>query len=333
MPDDLNKPKPRVVGRSKTHAGSHGKVLVLSDPIDRGYLCQKMCLCNGGAKINQRGHVLKQRCTTAGIWADEELNQLVWRYKAEVGYSMKTTPPKPLMSAEQPNRPSRFPLGRAMSEGLLKRDLEGAQKGLLRIPDCIILNATGAELAAMRASGRIDWKRLIPVRQNIEAVLEIKFDGDELRRTQRRAYERIAGVDRFRLLELSDCDCDKKRPAPATEPVRVPVITPMERETEKKRYWYQLPPRPLPAPPPRPQRPQYGPIAAEGEHRSLTAFLKEHPGTSAVILVGAILLIIPVTRVVVIAAVGLLAVTTPVTAARKPKKRRQNDDQSRTGKN
>ena len=321
MPDDLNKPKPRVIGRSKTHTGSHGKVLVLSDPIDRGYLSHKMCLCNVGAMINKRGHVLKQRCTTAGIWADEELNQLVWRYKAEVGFSMKTTPPKPLMSAEQPNRPSRFPLGRAMSEGLLKRDLEGAQKGLLRIPDCIILNATGAELAAMRASGQIDWKRLLPVKQNIETVLEIKFDGDELSPRQQEAYERIAGRDRFRLLELSDCDCGEKRPPPATEPVRVPVVTPMEQEAEQNRHWYQLPPpRPLPAPPPQPQRPQYGPIAAEGEHRSLTTFLKENPGTSAVILVGAVVLI-ALTRGAIIPAVGLLAVTAPATAARKPKKK------------
>lgn len=102
---------------------------------------------------------------------------------------MKTTPPKPLMSIEQPNRPSRFPLGRAMGEGLLKRDLEGRpQKGLLRIPDCIILKSTGVELASMRASGTIDWKRLIPVHENIETVLEIKFAGDKLGVRQQSDY-------------------------------------------------------------------------------------------------------------------------------------------------
>ncbi|MES2741078.1 MAG: hypothetical protein V4754_08995 [Pseudomonadota bacterium] len=155
MPDDLNKPKSYTVGRSITHEGSHGKVLTLSHPLDCGYLCEKMCVCSAGTTVrNTLGHELKQRCTTKGIWADEEINQLVWRYKAEVGFSMKTDPPKPLMSIEQPNRPSRFPLGRAMGEGLLKRDLEGRpQKGLLRIPDCIILRSTGVELAAMRAGG------------------------------------------------------------------------------------------------------------------------------------------------------------------------------------
>lgn len=324
MPDDVSKPRRPVIGRSRTHTGSHGKVLVLSDPIDRDYLCQKMCGCHAGTSIrNKLGHELKQRCTTARIWADEEINQLVWRYKAEVGFSMKTVPPKPLMSAEQPNRPSRFPLGRAMSEGLLKRDLEGGQKGLLRIPDCIILNSTGAGLAAMRANGKIDWERLIPVRQNIETVLEIKFAGDELDRHQRLAYERIAGDDRFRLLEIADCDCGKKRPAPATDPVRVPVVTPMEREAEQRRHWYQLPsPRPSPAPPPRPQRPQYGPIAEEGEHRSLTTFLKENPGTSAVILAGAIILVVVATKVAIATAV-VLAVAAPASASHKSKKKDQ----------
>ena len=48
-----------------------------------------------------------------------------------------------------------------MGEGLLKRQLEGRpQKGLLRIPDCIVLKATGVELASMRAAGHIDWNVL-----------------------------------------------------------------------------------------------------------------------------------------------------------------------------
>jgi hypothetical protein len=326
MPDDQTTPRRRVVGRSKTHPGSHGKTLVLANPLDRGYLCQKMCGCNAGTTIrNTLGHQLKQRCTTARIWADEEINQLVWRYKAEVGFSMKTNPPKPLMSIEQPNRPSRFPLGRAMGEGLFKRDLEGrAQKGLLRIPDCIILNATGVELAAMRASGNIDWERLIPVKQNIEIVLEIKFTGDTLDPSQRRAYEKIAGKDRLRLLEISDCDCGKKRPVSATEPVRVPVVTPMKRESEEVRRWYQLPqPQPSPAPPPQPQMPQYGPTAAPGEHRTLVEYLKANPGKTGVVLVGAILLLIPATRALIVGAAGatLLVTSTAASAAPDQKKK------------
>lgn len=326
MPDDQNKPRRRVVGRAKTHPGSNGKELVLSNPLDRGYLCQKMCGCNSGTKIlNTLGHELKQRCTTARIWADEEINQLVWRYKAEVGFNMKTNPPKPLMSIEQPNRPSRFPLGRAIGDGLLKRDLEGRpQKGLLRIPDCIILNSAGAELAAMRASGKIDWERLIPVEPNIETVLEIKFAGDKLDRSQQEAYEDIAGKERFRLIEISDCDCGKKRPAPSTEPVRVPVITPMKREPEEARRWYQfLQSQPAPAPPPQPEMPQYGPTAASGEHHTLAAYLKEHPGKTGVVLVGAILLLIPATRALLVGAVGTTLLVTSATASAAPNQKKK----------
>lgn len=310
MPDDQTKPRRRVVGRSKTHPGTNGKVLVLSDPLDRGYVCQKMCVCNVGAKINKAGQILRQRCTTVGIWADEEINQLVWRYKAEVGFSMKSNPPRPLMSKDQPNRPSRFPLGRAMGEGLLKRDLEGkAQKGLLRIPDCIILKSTGVELAEMRASESIDWPRLIPIQRNIETVLEIKFDGDRLSPFQERDYKRIAGDERFRLLKISDCDCGRKRPPPDATPVRTPVTTPMKLESDEGRRWYQLPqPQPLPAPPPQPQIPRYGPTGNPSEHRTLASLLKENPGKAGVILVGAILLIIPATRAAIIGAAGVTLV-------------------------
>ncbi|MES2741079.1 MAG: hypothetical protein V4754_09000 [Pseudomonadota bacterium] len=144
------------------------------------------------------------------------------------------------------------------------------------------------------------------MKKNIETVLEIKFAGDSLDRYQRLAYERIAGVKRFRLLEISDCDCGKKRPAPATAPVRVPVTTPMQRESQELRRWYQLPPpKPSPAPAPQPQLPQYGPMAEVGEHRTLATFLKENPGTSGVILVGAILLAFPPTRNAIVGAVAL----------------------------
>ena len=140
-------PAGKTVARSVTQKRSPGRDVALDDPVDKGYLCEKMCACGQRtAIISKSGAFLKQRCATARIWADEEVNQLVWRYKAEVGYNMATNPPSPLMSMNQPNRPSRFPLGRAMGDGLLKRALEGKpQRGLLRIPDCIILKVTGTE--------------------------------------------------------------------------------------------------------------------------------------------------------------------------------------------
>ncbi|MCO4857331.1 hypothetical protein MKD49_12660 [Herbaspirillum sp. WGmk3] len=267
-------------------------MLSLDNPMDRSYLCAVMCMCNQGTKLKDSlGRALKQRCTTASIWNDEERNQLVWRYKAEVGYSMASHPPAPLMSREQPNRPSRFPLGRAMADGLLKWQLDGKpQKGLLRIPDCIILATTGEELAAMRASRKIDWKRLMPVQENIEAVVEIKFEGDTLKRHQLLDYRTIAGErDKFQILEIAECDCKSRREIPENKPVRVPVTTPLESERTKRRHWFRPnPPPPHPIPAPQPVRPDYGPVASEAEGESIVDFLKGAAVVGGSILVGAI---------------------------------------------
>lgn len=314
------KPVGRVVGRSTTGTSSLGKPVRLSDSIDKGYLCSKMCSCNSGsALVSKSGQVLKQRCVTGRIWVDEEINQLVWRYKAEVGYSMRAKPPAPLMSQQQPNRPSRFPLGAAVGQGVLKRVLEGkSQKGLLRIPDCIVLKVTGQELATMRSAGTIDWSRLIPIRANIETVVEIKFPDDELDREQEEAYMKIAGDGRFRLLELSDCDCDRKRDQPATEPVRVPVVTPMP-PIESRRLFQ---PRPTPFPVPQPVRPQYGPVVAPTESTALSSFLKAVAVTAGVVLVGAIVVAaLPVEAIVV----GISLAVVGGTAAAKPNARKERN--------
>lgn len=283
-------------GRSTTRQSDEGQVLRLRNPIDKGYLCAHVCGCQSGTALrNALGHTLKQRCVTARIWTDEEANQLVWRYKAEVGYNMRTNPPAPLMSREQPNRPSRFPLGRAMQEGLLKRDLEGRpQKGLLRIPDCIVLNITGPELAAMRASGHIDWNRLKPIKPNIDTVVEIKFEGDRLSPEQKDDYKLIAGRDRFRLLEAWECNCKRQeQEQPQTQTDRQVVTTPVPLpRTEPKRLLERLrPSSDGQAPAPTPQRPQYGPEAQVGEGTtSLSTFLKSSTVTDGVILVGTIAL-------------------------------------------
>jgi hypothetical protein len=315
-------PKPgRTVGRSTTRSSPDGNEVTLDDPADKGYLCEHMCECSRGTAIlSKSGQELKQRCVTARIWFDEEVNQLVWRYKAEVGFSMNVSPPAPLMSRDQPNRPSRFPLGRAMGDGLLKRDLEGRfQKGLLRIPDCVILKATGAELATMRAAGNIDWTRLLPIKQNIEAVVEIKFDGDELSRGQREAYQLIAGRERFRLLKATECDCGTRRRRPVEEPVRVPVTTPMKRESLEQRRWYQSSPaQPGPAQAPRPVRPRYGPVVTRQDGELMSSVLKTAGVVGGVILIGVIATaLLPVEAVA--AGVALLVVGGTATAATSKK--------------
>lgn len=287
-------PKGRVSGRSTTKPSSSGREVGLSDPLDRDYICEKVCACGEKTDIvDKLGRQLKQRCVTKRIQLDEEeIGRLAWRYKAEVGYYM-TQPIRPIMSKDQQNRPSRFPIGRAIGEGVLLRDLEGKmQKGMLRIPDVTILKITGIEIEMMRASGVIDWSRFIPVRRNIEIILEIKFPGDVLSKGQILDYPRIAGPEKFRVLEASDCDCGRrKRREPEREPVRAPVTTPMRRESTELRKWYErAPSRPSPAPAPKPVRPSYGPAVSESDGVPLSSYLKAGSNIvgGAVVVGGAI---------------------------------------------
>lgn len=233
---------------------------------------------------------------------------------------MRAKPPAPLMSREQPNRPSRFPLGAAIGQGVLKRSLEGKyQKGLLRIPDCIILKITGPELAAMRASGVIDWSRLIPIKRNIESVVEVKFAGDVLLDSQLRAYRAIAGNLNFRLLEISDCDCGRKREQPVREPVRAPVTTPLMFVPPESRKLLWSRPQSIPAP--QPIRPQYGPVVAPTEGTALSSFLKAVAVTAGIVVVGAIVIaLLPVEGVVV--GTSLLVAGGAAAAAPSKKKER-----------
>lgn len=127
-------------------------------------------------------------------------------------------------------------------------DLEGPQKGLLRIPDVTILKTTGAELAAMRSSGAIDWPRLIPFTRNIEMLCEIKFPGDQPSRRQLDAYSLISNVA---LLTVADCGCNNRRQrVPVQAPVRVPVKapTPDQLAAVIPLPWPMARPTPRPAP-------------------------------------------------------------------------------------
>jgi hypothetical protein len=203
---------------------------------------------------------------------------------------MMAMPPAPLMSAKQPNRASRFPLGKAMSEGLYLRDIEGrSQKGLLSIPDCIVLKTNGVALETMRASRVINWNLLIPKQSNIESVIEIKFPNDTLSQEQSIAYRRIAGKAKFALLEYTECECNKEKEK-AKEPVRVPVVTPMPLPRVENKRWYQPSSSPGTAPAPQPARPRYGPVQAYDSNRTLVNFLKAAAVVGGVIVVGAIVI-------------------------------------------
>jgi hypothetical protein len=135
----------------------------------------------------------------------------------------------------------------------------------------------------------IDWKKLIPVRSNIESVVEMKFAGDKLSVAQRNAYRKIAGPSKFRLLEMDDCDCSNGRKRPATEPVRVPVTTPLLFLPPEPRG--PLGGKPIAVPVPQPVRPQYGPVVPAEESTALSSVLKGALVVGGVIVIGAIVVV------------------------------------------
>lgn len=310
----MPKSKTPVSGSSTTGLSAEGKVVSLRNPVDKSYICKKVCSCNKATEyVDSVGRKLKQRCVTSRIqWDEEKLGELVWRYKAEVGYYMKS-PPVPLMSADQPNRPSRFPLGQLGRVQKLSGFEGQGQKGMLRIPDVTILKVTDVECAVMRGSNSIDWSRLIPVRANIETICEIKFPGDTLSPGQLEDYPSIAGDARFQVLNFEDCNCsdddEEGKRQTVESPVRNPVTTPF------------LPPviggrKPPLGGSPQPVRPSYQPEVASSEgHPFLWKVLKGAAVVGGCVLLGAIVVIAAPAE---LAAAGVVLLGVAGTAALAP---------------
>lgn len=203
-------------GKTKTKIIAESEIVTLPVSLDRSYLCAHICFAEKFPRISKAGAKLKQRACTFAIWKEEEANHLIWKYKAEVGYIMTKTPPMPIMSPKKGEelRPSRFPLGRGSEMGLFTKDKrESSAKGRLRIPDCIILKITEAELVKLRVTGKGSFKKLIPIQSNIEKIVEIKFGNDRLSQDQIYDYRIIAGSDdKFNKLRDTDCNCRIRNP-------------------------------------------------------------------------------------------------------------------------
>ncbi len=214
--------KAQMSGRSRTGQQPPEKKLKLPF-MDQNYLCQKICYCNCNAKLSRSGQFLKQRCVSKAIYQDCVKNNWIWKYKGEVGYNMRYSPPRPLLSRDGVN-PSSFPLGAAMREGIFSlSEIEKQGGNLLRIPDVIIVK---------------DRNNKSTAQPNIEYVVEIKFPGDSWRRDQEKDYQKIAGhPDKLKDLTLQDCDCqDCSEPDKQWEPVKVPSMPPIPLGRYGKQY-------------------------------------------------------------------------------------------------
>ena len=197
-----NKTKP-----SETKPSTKGTDIKLETGMNKTYLCAHICAASKAPKIGKIGQSLYQQTVTKAIRAEADLNFGVWAYLAEVGYNMRTKPPKPLMSSkpERMHRPSEFPLGAA------QKQIENLSKGDFRIPDLTILTIKAAEIIEMRKSGVIDWKRFYPYDDNIERLVEIKFGKDDWFPGQLEAYKKIA-PEKVREVSDKDCSCDTRKP-------------------------------------------------------------------------------------------------------------------------
>ena len=219
-----NKTKP-----SETKTSTKGTDIKLETGMNKTYLCAHICAASKAPKIGKIGQSLYQQTVTKAIRAEADLNFGVWAYLAEVGYNMRTIPPKPLMSSkpERMHRPSEFPLGAA------QKQIENLSKGDFRIPDLTILTIKAAEIIEMRMSGTIDWKRFSPEGANIERLVEIKFGKDDWFKGQFEAYEEIA-EGKVREVSDKDCSCDTRQPPNGGKKVPVKDYPPIKNPTPYK---------------------------------------------------------------------------------------------------
>lgn len=214
-------------GQSETKSMPQGQPKTLEVGTNKTYLCAHICAANKKPKLAKNGNRLFQQTVTEAIRAEAEVNFGVWAYLAEVGYNMRLTPPKPLMSGkpERMHRPSTFPLGAA------QKQIEEMAKGAFRIPDLTILTIKATEIIAMRNSGTIDWSRFYPEGKNIERLVEIKFGKDDWSDGQFDAYEIIAPK---KVKELSDTDCSCDTRKPPNGGLKIPVYPPIKNPTPYK---------------------------------------------------------------------------------------------------
>ncbi|HVK70362.1 MAG TPA: type VI secretion system tip protein TssI/VgrG [Polyangium sp.] len=154
---------------------------------DEEVICSAICSCkklaDGRAAEGERRQA--QACVTQQIRAYDKALNGQSRIKAEVPYDMTRNPPAPIMSRNEPERPTR-----------------GSPKGS-RIPDVVVLKDGSKP----------------PTQDNLEKVIEIKFPPDKISPEQQTAYKRIAGGVPMETWGPDTCGCDDRQKE--LEPVRV----------------------------------------------------------------------------------------------------------------
>jgi type VI secretion system secreted protein VgrG len=163
------------------------------DP-EQGVICDAMCSCKNARDLQDgsRGATgpNRQQCVAKRLWAYDRGLSNQSTVKAEVPYDMSQAPPAPIMSRNDPTRPTHSrPAGS-------------------KIPDVVLVTDPTKP----------------PTQDNIKKVIEMKFPGDTTSPDQMRDYGLIAGGAPLEVWTTDRCGCvgDDTEPKPKPVPVRDP---------------------------------------------------------------------------------------------------------------
>jgi type VI secretion system secreted protein VgrG len=165
-----------------------------SDP-EKPVICQAMCSCKSARDLpnGTRGTTgpNRQQCVAKILWDYDRALSNQSKIKAEVPYDMSQDPPAPIMSNNDPTRPTH------------------SRPSGSKIPDVILVK---------------DGTRP-PTRDNIRKIIEMKFDGDPPDADQIKIFKRIGGRGvPIETWTPETCGCGEEErervPVPVPEPAR-----------------------------------------------------------------------------------------------------------------
>jgi type VI secretion system secreted protein VgrG len=167
------------------------------DP-EQGVICDAMCSCKNardlpnigpGPVVRGKTGRNRQQCVADRLWAYDRALSNQSTIKAEVPYDMSQDPPAPIMSRNDPTRPTH------------------SRPGGSRIPDVVLVNDPTKP----------------PTQDNIRKIIEMKFDNDPLDPDQIVVFRQIAppGVP-VETWTTETCGCGKDEPEPKKVPVEAP---------------------------------------------------------------------------------------------------------------
>lgn len=163
---------------------------------DQRMLCAVLCCCNNNPVVSDSGRNGYQTCADRTLSAAEQHMGNESRFKPEVSYNMRTSPPTPLMVRNRitGNLTTRTipwdPRGIPHIQNRIGQDGTPYQQGDARRPDVIIVRNP----------------ELPPVQGNISRVVEFKFGDDDFSDAQQQHYRAIGGMPALEL-NADKCDC------------------------------------------------------------------------------------------------------------------------------